>query len=121
MSIEIIREKITKDKLKKLCEDSFGEAIKIVIDIDKGILAAGGDLHADEEAILLEDSSKQESFWGGNFYPWKNASQRIEYLALINIRPSQGNKSMQIENSSIREKFKQIIEKLLLGPDEQMA
>lgn len=121
MPIEIISEKITKEKLKRLCEDSFGKAVKIVVDIQKAILAAGGELHADEEAVLLEDGSRQESLWGGNFYPWKNAEERIEYLALINIRPAIGNKSMLIEDNKIREKFKQITEKLLLGPDEQMA
>ncbi|MCM8795902.1 MAG: DUF5674 family protein [Candidatus Omnitrophica bacterium] len=121
MPIEIIREKITPDKLKKLCEDSFGKTIKIVVDIDRGILAAGGELHADEEAILLEDGSRQEALWGGNFYPYKSAEERIEYLALINIRPTQGNKSMKIEDTTIRAKFRSICEKLLLGQDEQMA
>lgn len=121
MAIEVIREKITKEKLKKLCEASFGKAIKIVVDIDREILAAGGELHADEEAVLLEDGSKQESLWGGNFYPWKNPQERIEYLALINIRPSQGNKSMKIESTEVRTKFKQIVENLLLEPDEKMA
>ncbi len=114
-------DKITKEKLKELCEDSFGKAVKIVVDIERKIISAGAELHADEEAVLLEDGSKQESLWGGNFYPWKNPQERIEYLALINIRPAQGNKSMNIENRDVRDKFKQVIEKLLLGPDEQMA
>jgi len=121
MAIEIIREKISKEKLKKLCEDSFGKVIKIVVDIERGILAAGGELHADEEAVLLENGSKQEFLWGGNFYPYKNPDERIEYLALINIRPSKGNRSMKIEDIDIKNKFKEITERLLLSPDEKMA
>lgn len=121
MSIEIIRKKVSQEKLRQLCEDSFGKAVKIVVDIERGILAAGAELHADEEALLLEDGSKQQSLWGGNFYPWKNPDERIEYLALINLRPSQGNKTMNIEDREIRNKFKQIVENSLLGPDEKMA
>jgi hypothetical protein len=121
MAIEIIRDKISKEKLKSLCEDSFGKAVKIVVDIEKGILAAGAELHADEEAVLIENGSRQETLWGGNFYPWKKAEERIEYLALINIRPAQENKGMLIEDKNIREKLKVIAEKLLLNPNEQMA
>jgi hypothetical protein len=121
MEIKIIKEKISQAELKSLAESSFGEVVKVVVDIERNILAIGGELHADEESVLLDDGSKQENLWGINYYPWKDANRRIEYIALINIRPALGNKSMRIENNIIRDRVKRVVENLLLSSDEKMA
>lgn len=76
-------------------------------------MAVGGELHADEEALLLEDGSRQENLWGINLYPNKTAKDRIEFNSMINVRPSQGNRSRGVENPDIQEKIKTIVKKLV--------
>ncbi len=121
MQIRIIKDKISNDELKKLAEDSFGAMVKIVVDVERKILAAGGELHADAVGLLLNDGSKGNNLWGANFYLFKNPDDRLEYTALINIRPEQNNRKMEIENEEIKNKIKQIVENLLLSENEQIA
>lgn len=113
MDIKIIRKKITKGELKNLARKSFGEMLKAVVDLKHKILAVGGELHADAEAFLLEKGSKQKDLWGINIYPDKPKSKRIEFSALINIRPSLGNRSIEIQDQKIKEKIRKIMDKLI--------
>lgn len=79
----------------------FSGLIKFVVDVSKGRLALGGEMHADAESVLLETGSRQEDLWGGNLLPW-GESVRIEYSSLINIRPSADNPGMEIVSEEIR-------------------
>ena len=99
--------------------DSFGSFVKVVVDIERKIIAAGGEFHADGEQMLIKDGSKQKDVWGANYYPFEKAPQRIQYTALINIRPLDNNKGMLIENETIRHKIKAIVESLLLAPNDE--
>ena len=83
-------------------------------------MAVGGELHADGETMLLEDGSLQENLWGGNFYPWNNSDERIEFTSFINIRPADDNASMEILDPEKRQQVACIVEKLLLSRDEKM-
>ena len=121
MPIKIIKEKISKEELKKLAKESFGDMFKIVVDIEKKVLAAGGELHADAVKLLLDEKSEGKNLWGANFYPFKPIEKRIEYNALINIRPEQNNRKMEIGDEKICNKIKRIVEDLLLSPSEQIA
>ncbi len=121
MPIKIIKEKISKDELKRLAKESFGKMFKIVVDINKEILAAGGELHADAMEKLLQDGSQGKNLWGANFYSFKKPEKRIEYSALINIRPEQNNREMEIGDKKIRDKIKQVVENLLLSQNEQVT
>jgi hypothetical protein len=38
----------------------FGELVKAVVDVERRLMAIGGDLHADEEALLLDEGSAQQ-------------------------------------------------------------
>ena len=67
--IIIVIKKISKKKLKQLAEKRFGDLVKAVVDIKRGIMALGGELHADEEAELLKNGSQQQNLWGINLYP----------------------------------------------------
>ncbi len=87
--------------------------IKLAVDIRRGILAGGGELHADCESVLLQDGSRQEDVWGADWYP---TSQEVAYEALINIRPRQNNRSMEISDPAIRERIRQIATQLLGEP-----
>lgn len=86
--------------------------IKLVVDIRRQILAGGGEMHADCEAMLLEHGSEQEDLWGANWYP---AEQRLEFEALINIRPRQGNRSIVIQSQEIRNQVAAVVRDLLGG------
>lgn len=86
--------------------------IKVVVDIRRQILAGGGEMHADCEAVLLEHGSEQEDLWGANWYP---AEQRLEFEALINIRPRQGNRSIVIQSQEIRNQVAAVVRDLLGG------
>jgi hypothetical protein len=47
----------------------FGTLVKAVVDVKTGVMAVDGELHADQEALLLEDGSSQRELWGVNLYP----------------------------------------------------
>ncbi|MCM8766922.1 MAG: DUF5674 family protein [Candidatus Omnitrophica bacterium] len=106
--------KIKMSELKKIAEEMFDILVKGVVDIEKEILVIGGELHSDEEAILIENGSKQENLWGINLYP-DEKENFIEFDSVINIKPSLGNKSRDIEDPEIKEKIKKIVEKLVIN------
>jgi hypothetical protein len=89
---------------------TLGVYIKLAVDIEQQIAAGGGALHADCEAVLLEGGSRQVDIWGADWIP---SSQEVRYEALINIRPSQGNASMTIQDPSVRARVKKVVETLL--------
>ncbi|MFH1187639.1 MAG: DUF5674 family protein [bacterium] len=109
----IIRNKISVEELKKIAEESFGDMVKAVVDIEREIMTVGGELHADEEKLLLEDGSKQEFLWGINIYPTVLGADWIEFDSMINLRPSQGNRSRGVEDSAIKEKIIKAVNKLV--------
>ncbi len=109
----IISSKIGKSQIIARYNNFFKTVIKAVVDVEKQTIALDAELHSDLETLLLENGSKQENLWGINLYPSKNRKDFIEYTALINIRPSQSNCSMEIEDQKIKEEVKRIAEKLI--------
>lgn len=109
----MVEEAMEIEELIRIGEEGFGDLVKGVVDIEKEIMAIGGELHADEEAILLSSGSKQENLWGINLYPQKKDEEFIEFDSVINLKPSQGNRSRGIENSQIQKRIKEIVERLI--------
>lgn len=101
------------ETIRELTEAWFGDMVKIVVDVERRVVALGGQLHADAEALLLERGSRQQDLWGANFYPERDPGRRLEYVALINIRPAQGNRSMEIQDPQVRERVGEIAGGLL--------
>ncbi|MBI1876498.1 MAG: hypothetical protein HYZ58_08450 [Acidobacteria bacterium] len=87
--------------------------VKLVVDVRRCVVAVGGELHADAEALLLEQGSQQADLWGANYYPGLGADRCIEYTALINIRPSRGNRSMQVQDVAVRDAIRSIVNDLV--------
>lgn len=113
MEIKIVKNQISIEELKKMASAEFGDVVKAVVDIEQGIMAIGGELHADEEVLLTEkENSQREHTWGINIYPMKSGDERIEFDSMINLKPSLGNRSRNVENQEIREKIKTIFRKL---------
>lgn len=111
--MKILKGKITKAQLKEQYASFFKTMTKGVVDIKKEIIALDAEMHADLEEKLLEDGSEQENLWGFNLYPGKEGDDFIEYTSLINIRPHQQNKSMEIKNLTIKKKIRQIVGKFI--------
>ena len=109
--IHIIRSPATPQQLTEMLQ-ALGTYIKLAVDIQRGVLAGGGVLHADCESALLEDGSVQEDVWGAD---WNPASQQVTCESLINIRPRQNNRSLEILDPNIRERVAQITHQLLGG------
>ncbi len=89
----IVSTQIARADLLKWGEEQFGDWIKAVVDMSRGIMAVGGDLHADDEALLLADGSRLQNLWGINLYPEDAGPDWIEFDSMINIRPRDGNRS----------------------------
>lgn len=113
MPIKIIQYKITLQELKQIAKSQFVDLVKAVVDIEKEIMAVGGELHADEEVLLSEKGSKRQNTWGINIYPEKSKEDWIEFDSLINIKPQCNNRSRDVEDENIREKIKSIVNKLI--------
>ena len=97
-----------------MAREGFGDLVKAVVDVEREIVALDGELHADEEALLLEQGSAQRDLWGINIYPNLEAEDRIEFDAMINIRPSQGNRSRGVDDPAIRAKITDAVNTLIL-------
>lgn len=111
--VVIVDHRIPPDQLSVLVERFFGDMVKYVVDLQRGVAAVGGELHADAEQVLLESGSRQEDLWGANYYPGLGEDECIEYTSLINIRPSQGNRSMVLEDEAVRARVRELTLRLI--------
>jgi len=112
--MKIVRDHITITELKEMAEIWHGELVKAVVDVERKIMAVDGEMHADEEQVLLEDGSLQENLWGINIYPEKEDDERIEFDSMINVRPSQQNMSRSIENKELQESIRSIVQSMII-------
>lgn len=107
--IIILTKKATEDELRKI-QTEYGSFVKVVVDIEKEILAGGAAMHYDEERALLEYGCKQANLWGGGV---DLESGEIDFDSMINIRPSQNNGSRTVLDLTIQAKMRAVIEKIL--------
>ena len=110
--IKIISRKISESEVKSFLGKPHSEVVKFVVDLQTEIIALGGETHADGEALLLEQGSRQENLWGANYFPHRPKEKRIEYTSFINIRPSARNFSMEVMDPALQEKIKAVAEKI---------
>lgn len=110
MAIVIVKDRVSRKEFEKAKED-YQTYIKITVDLKKEAVALGGEYHADAEALLLKQGSKQKNIWGGGV---NLETKRIETNAIINLRPRE-NESAEILDKKIRKKFIKIIKKVLKG------
>ncbi len=106
--------RISLDELRNMAAARFGDLVKAVVDIRLEIMAVDAELHSDQEALLLETGSQQPDLWGINLYPELDPEALIEFDSMINLRPSQGNRSRGVDDPEIRKRIAEVIFKLLL-------
>lgn len=107
--IVIARQPISSAELDRLVQRHFRDMVKFVVDVERAVMAIGGELHADAEALLLDDGSNQDDVWGGNYYPGRDDERCIEYTSMINIRPAFGNRGMEVADQRLRERMSRIV------------
>ncbi len=105
----IITDTISVLELKKLAENFFGDMVKGVVDIELRTLALDAELHADLESFLLQNGSSQKNLWGINLYPDLKGDAFLEFDSMINIRPSQNNRTRGVDDPAIRETIRSIV------------
>lgn len=114
--MELVRDPISLAALKRLAEARFGNLVKGVVDVERGIMALDADMHADEEALLLSDGSRQGDLWGVNLYPDDFATESfLEFDSMINIRPGRGNRSRSVEDAAIRAAIEALVARLVVA------
>ena len=111
MQILIVRESVSLHQLKEIAQEYYQTLIKGVADIERDIIAIGGEWHMDANNLLIADGSIQKDLWGFNILLEEPREEWIEYHSLINIRPAQGNKGMEIKDETLRQKIKTLIGK----------
>src|SRR5215475_3512261 len=113
MPIEIVRAPVTLEHLRTLATQQFGDFVKAVVDVQRAVMAIGGELHADEEALLLEHGSRQADLWGINLYPDRPADEFVEFDSMINLRPSVGNRSRGVDDPTRQETIRRVVGALI--------
>ena len=112
--ILIVREPITIAALEPVAALWYGTMIKGVVDIEKAIIALGGEYHIDANNRLIEEGSEQPDIWGFNIQFEKIGDEWLEYRSLINVRPAADNRSMVVKDKELQRRMREIIEKLIL-------
>ena len=113
--MRVVREHITLAELTELAEDRYGDLVKAVVDIEREVMAVGEGMHADEEAGLLEDGSRQSALWGINLYPAEYGSPDwVEFDSMINLRPLQQNRSRSVDDPATRARIIEIVDQLVV-------
>ena len=115
MTVEVLHGPTSRVHLTSLAEAQFGDMVKAVVDVRRRVMAIGGELHADEEAALIEGGSAQGDLWGINLYPAEQGDAWIEFDSMINVRPSQGNRSRSVENGALRDLIREVVTALVKG------
>jgi len=111
--MEIITQAITLARLREMAGDKFGNMVKAVVDVERGIMAVDGELHADEEELRLVHGSRQADLWGINLYPDIASGEWIDFDSMINLRPSQGNRSRGVKDPQVRQRIVEIVSRLV--------
>ncbi|HET9370690.1 MAG TPA: DUF5674 family protein [Vicinamibacterales bacterium] len=106
-------EPITREEVVQLVPGRFRDFVKGVVDLQRRILLIDADMHADQEAALLAEGSRQQDLWGINLYPQLDDADWIEFDSMINLRPSFGNRSRGIDDAAIREAVAAFVESVV--------
>jgi uncharacterized protein DUF5674 len=105
--VVLLNHRIETGELRRLVA-RFEDMVKYVADLERGVIAIGGEMHADAEALLLEAGSRQVDLWGANYYPGRGSEDCIEFTSLINIRPAAGNRGMELLDPALRARLREI-------------
>jgi hypothetical protein len=109
--IHLLEQKPSPEQLCQMLQ-AHGSFIKLAIDIEREILAGGGEFHADCEAVLIEDGSARAQVWGADWIP---ETKQLLFGSLINIRPGK-NPSMEILDKAVQSDVDRVVRKIFDAP-----
>ena len=109
----LVNKAISLAEIAAIAESGYGIMVKAVVDIKQEIMVIGSELHVDEESVLLDLGSKQEDLWGINIFHAQPRTEWIQFDSMINLRPSQNNRSRSVEDPQIQQRIRGIIDKLI--------
>lgn len=102
----LVTDTITIQELENMSHHMFQKLVKAVVDIEENIMVVDGELHADQELLLLDRGSDQKNLWGINLHPeYFGTENFIEFDSMINLRPSWGNKTCSVDNPEMRKRI----------------
>jgi hypothetical protein len=107
--MKIINGTVTLEEIRQMAIGLFGNLVKAVVDVDRDLIALDAELHSDLEALLINAGSRQQDLWGINLYPELKGDDFVEFDSMINVRPSQNNRSRGVNNDETRRKIREII------------
>ena len=107
--MRIVTDSITLEDLRVMAAALFGNLVKGVVDVERELLALDAELHSDFEAILFQNGSQQRDLWEVNLYPDETSDNFLEFDAMINVRPSQNNRSRGVEDETTRQRISRVI------------
>ena len=105
MKIHLLSDIPTAQQLAEMLEE-LQTYIKLAVDVEREIIAGGGEWHRDCEQVLLDSGSRQEDIWGAD---WSPTRKEVRFEALINIRPRQNNRAMTIQDANLRAIIEQVV------------
>jgi hypothetical protein len=111
--LRFVRQPLSRATLAAEAALGFGDMIKAVVDVRRAVMAIGAELHADEEAALLDDGSSQSDLWGINLYPAESGDEWLEFDSMINVRPAQGNRSRGVDDDATRQAIRRVVATLV--------
>lgn len=107
-------EAISIGELSAMAEKMYGTMVKADVDIAKNIFIVDMGMHADGEAYLMENGSKQNDIWGINLHPADYGTDEfIEFDSMINIRPSQGNASKDVLDAEAKQQIIALVQEVV--------
>lgn len=109
----LIEKPVTKEFIRTKARELFGDFVKAVVDIERAVMMVGGEMHVDNEQLLLENGSEQKNLWGLNLYPDKTSADWIEFDSMINLRPGQGNRSRGVDDPALRDRITRVVNALI--------
>jgi hypothetical protein len=104
---------VSLDELRQLAAGRFGDMVKAVVDLERGVMLLDAELHADQEAALLAEGSAQRDLWGINLYPDVEGADWLEFDSMINLRPSFGNRSRGVDAPATRQAIADLVQQLV--------
>ncbi len=114
--MEIIKDKISIQKLKETAEKMFGNLVKAMVDVEKEIMAVDAPMHADLLELLIDkENSEPKNLWGINIYPAKTGDDFIEFDSIMNFKPGLGNRTRGVEDENVRKKIIEVVKKYVLS------
>ena len=114
METKIVKGGITREELRALAHEQYGDLIKAVVDVAQGIMGVGGELHIDIQSLLIEKAGTGgDTTWGINLYLDKTGDDFVEFDSMVNLKPLMGNRTRGVEDEAIRTKIRDIVARLV--------